>query len=245
MVSVDTTAIGTIPRMSEAANRIPGLLELGAKADARAVVVVAHGGRAKDLRRDSHLRPPALRMLPFSRDLARRGAPHRLAVAQLRYRYVGFNGGAPVEDLTWALDRMAERHDAPICVVGHSMGARAAILAAGHPAVTSVVGLATWIKPEDAVGQAAGRTVMLAHGLRDRVTDPVSSYDLAVGLRAARARVCRFEVAAAGHTMLDRRSVWHALTRDFAFGVLGLEPLGEVIERALESGPEEGCRVLV
>lgn len=221
------------------------MLEFGQKHHARAVVVVAHGGKSKDLRADSNLRPAALRMLPFSLDLARRGGPRGLAVAQLRYRTVGFNEGDPVEDLTWAIDRMAERHDAPICLVGHSMGARAAVLACGHPAVTAVAALATWITPEDGVDQAAGRSVMLAHGLRDRVTDPASSYTLAVQLRAAGARACRFEVARAGHTMLERRSVWHELTRAFAFGALGLEPMESRIAEAFDAPADVGCRVLV
>ncbi len=244
-MSVEKIDTGTILQMTKADARAPGLLEFGQKQRARAVVVVAHGGKSKDQRADSHLRPAALRMLPFSLDLGRRGRDRGLAVAQLRYRSVGFNDGDPVSDLWWALDRMADRHDAPICVVGHSMGARAAVLACGHPAVTAVAGLATWITPEDAIDQAAGRTVMLAHGLRDRVTDPAGSYALAVGLREAGARTCRFEVARAGHTMLDRSSVWHALTRRFAFGALGLEPVDDQIARAFDQPADRGCRILV
>lgn len=232
--------------MREAAEtRTRGLLELGQKRDARAVIVVAHGGKSKDQRRDSHLRPAALRMLPFSLDFARRSRGRGLAVAQLRYRNIGFNDGDPVEDLTWALDRMAAKHDAPICVVGHSMGARAAILACGHPSVAAVAALATWITPEDTVEQAAGRTVMLAHGLHDRVTDPARSYALAVQLRDVGARTCRFEVARAGHTMLDRRSTWHDVTRGFAFAALGLEPFDPRTARAFDEPPDRGCRVLV
>jgi dienelactone hydrolase len=228
-----------------AQSRTRGLLEFGQKDHARAVIVVAHGGKSKDRRRDSNLRPAALRMLPFSLDFARRGRGLGLAVAQLRYRNIGFNEGGPVEDLTWALDRMAAKHGAPICVVGHSMGARAAMLACGHPAVTAVAGLATWITPEDRIDQAAGRTVMLAHGLRDRVTDPARSYALAVQLRAVGARSCRFEVARAGHTMLDRRSTWHELSRGFAFAALGLEPYDERMARAFDEPADRGCRVLV
>jgi hypothetical protein len=246
MTSVEEIDTSSMPRMRQAAQtRTPGLLEFGQKDDVRAVIVVAHGGKSKDERPDSNLRPAALRMLPFSMDLARRGRSRGLAVAQLRYRNVGFNDGDPVEDLAWALDRLAARHDAPICMVGHSMGARAAVLACGHPAVTAVAGLATWITPEDGVAQAAGRTVMLAHGLRDRVTDPARSYALAVQLRAAGARTCRFEVARAGHTMLDRRSTWHALTRDFAFAALGLEPYDERMAQAFDEPADRGCRVLV
>ena len=244
-MSVEEVDTGTILQMTKADARAPGLLEFGQNQHARAVVVVAHGGKSKDPRPDSNLRPAALRMLPFSLDLGRRGRDRGLAVAQLRYRSVGFNDGDPVHDLRWALDRMADRHDAPICVVGHSMGARAALLACGHPAVTAVAGLATWITPEDVIDQAAGCTVMLVHGLRDRVTDPAGSYALAVGLREAGARTCRFEVARAGHTMLDRGSVWHALTRRFAFGALGLQPLDDQIARAFDEPADRGCRMLV
>lgn len=244
-MSVEHSDTGSILPMRQAQTRTPGLIEFGRKQGARAVVVVAHGGKATDDRPDSNLRPAALRMLPFSLDLARRGRGLGLAVAQLRYRKVGFNDGDPVHDLTWALDRLADRHDAPICVIGHSMGARAAVLAAGHPAVTSAALLATWIKPADPVGQVAGRTVMLAHGLRDRVTDPASSFLLGEELRAAGARACRFEVAAAGHTMLDRRDVWHTLTRRFVLGTLGLEPMDERIAQALDAPADRGLRVLV
>ena len=231
--------------MRQAESRAPGLKEFGQQSDVQAVVVVAHGGKSRDLRADANWRPAALRMLPFSRDLARAGKGRGLAVAQLRYRNVGFNDGDPVHDLTWALDQLAERYAAPICVVGHSMGARAAVLAAGHPAVTSVALLATWITPDDHVAQAGGRTVMLAHGLRDRVTDPARSYELAVQLRRAGARSCRFEVAGSGHTMLDRRDTWHSLTRRFVLGSLGLESMDARIAHALEQPAEQGCRVLV
>ena len=95
-MSVEKIDTGTILQMTKADARAPGLLEFGQKQHARAVVVVTHGGKSKDRRPDSNLRPAALRMLPFSLDLGRRGRDRGLAVAQLRYRNVGFNDGDPV-----------------------------------------------------------------------------------------------------------------------------------------------------
>ena len=65
-------------------------------------------------------------MLPFLLDLACSGRRLGLASAQLRYRLVGYNEGDPVADVEWALDRVAERYGVPVCLLGHSMGARAA-----------------------------------------------------------------------------------------------------------------------
>jgi dienelactone hydrolase len=184
-------------------------------------------------------------MLPFLADIARAGRPLGLAVVQLRYRFVGFNEGDPVQDVNWALDQLAERFGAPACLIGHSMGARAALLAAGHPSVTAVAGLATWLPPGEPVEQLAGRTVMLAHGLRDRVTDPARSYAYALRSLEAAERVCRFEVAGARHAMLDRVLVWQRLARDFALGILGCKPLDPLFAQAFALPPERGCRVLV
>jgi dienelactone hydrolase len=184
-------------------------------------------------------------MLPFLADIARAGRPLGIVVAQLRYAVVGFNDGAPVHDVTWALDRLAERFEVPACVIGHSMGARAGLLAAGHPSVTAVAGLASWLPPGEPVEQLAGRSVLLAHGLRDRVTDPARSYAYALRARETAERVCRFEIAGARHAMLDRVLVWQRLARDFALGILGCKPLDPLFAEAFALPPERGCRVLV
>jgi dienelactone hydrolase len=223
----------------------PGLLTVAPRGPARGAVLLAHGGSEHGPARDSHLRPPALRMLPFLADIARAGRHRGIAVAQLRYRVVAFNDGDPVRDVRWALDRLRERFDAPACVIGHSMGARAALLAADHPAVVGVAGLASWVPPSDPVEQLAGRTVMLVHGLRDRVTDPRRSEAYALRAAALAERVCRFELAGARHAMLERPRVWHGLARRFALGVLGAEPLDARIAAAFALPPAEACRVLL
>jgi hypothetical protein len=221
----------------------PGLITLAPRGPARGVVLLAHGGSEHGRARDSHLRPPAVRMLPFLADIGRAGRSRGVAVAQLRYRVVAFNDGDPVLDLTWALDRLSDRFAAPACIVGHSMGARAGLLAAGHPSVVAVAGLASWVPPSDPVEQLAGRTVMLAHGLRDHVTDPARSYAYALRARAVADRVCRFELAGARHAMLHRAGLWQSLARSFALGVLGAAPLDDRFTRAFSLPPHEGCTV--
>jgi predicted esterase len=224
-------------------DRTPSLFTIAPKSAARGVALIAHGGRSRSNAPDSNLRTPALRMVPFSADLARSGRRAGLAVAQLRYRVVGYNEGDPVHDVRWAIDRLVERFDAPVCLVGHSMGARAALRAAGHERVTAVAGLAAWLPPAEPVGQLRGRTVLLVHGSRDRVTDPAGSLEFARRARGTAARLARVEVARTGHTMLQRLPVWQSLTRRFVLGALGFEPMDERLAAAFALPGDQALRV--
>jgi pimeloyl-ACP methyl ester carboxylesterase len=224
-------------------DRRPSLVTVASPREARGIALITHGGRSRSTAADSNLRSPALRMFPFAGDLARSGRRGGLAVAQLRYRVVGYNDGDPVRDVEWAIDQLAERFDAPVCLVGHSMGARAALRAAGHERVTAVAGLAAWCPPAEPVEQLAGRTVMLVHGTRDRITDPARSLEFGRRAREKAARLARFELARAGHTMLQRLPLWHSLTRRFVLGALGLEPMDERLAAAFLLPPERALRV--
>ena len=73
----------------------------------------------------------------------------------------------------------------------------------------------------------AGRTVMLAHGVRDRITDPAKSLAWAELAQPVAARLCRFEVAGSGHAMLERIGLWQRLVRSFTLGALGLAPFDD------------------
>ena len=241
MILMQAQPTGTIA--AAVPDRAPSLVTVAPRGQARGVALIAHGGKSRSTAPDSNLRTPALRMLPFLADLARGGRRGGLAVAQLRYRMVGYNDGDPVRDVEWALDELSGRFGAPVCLVGHSMGARAALRAAGHGSVTAVAGLAAWCPPEEPVAQLGGRTVMLVHGERDRITDPAGSLDLGRRARGTAARIARFEVARAGHTMLERLPLWHSLTRRFVLGALGLEPMDDRIAAAFALPPERALRV--
>ena len=237
------TALATGTIAAAVPDRSPSLVTVPPLRKARGVALIAHGGKSRSAAPDSNLRTPALRMFPFVADLARAGRRGGLAVAQLRYRMVGYNDGDPVRDLEWALDELSGRFGAPVCLVGHSMGARAALRAAGHGSVTAVAGLAAWCPPEEPVAQLGGRTVMLVHGVRDRITDPAGSLDLGRRARGTAERIARFEIARAGHTMLERLPLWQALTRRFVLGALGLEAMDDRIAAAFALPPERALRV--
>lgn len=196
------------------------LLTLHRVDPARAVILVAHGGKARSRTPDSHLRPPALRMLTFTADLAWAGRRCGLQVSQLRYGSTGYNDGEAVDDLRWALDGLAEHRPLPVCLVGHSMGARAALRAAGHPTVTSVVALAPWLPDGEPVEQLAGRDVLIAHGDRDRVTSPRASAAYAQRARPVARSLSQVEVKRSGHAMLRRARAWRLLVRHFCLGQL-------------------------
>src|ERR1700748_468129 len=126
----------------------------------KGVVLVAHGGQTSSTSPTSPLQPAVLRMIPVAGAirLALRGSG--VAIQRHRFRVRGWNGAlaSPVRDLNEALDSVvAEFGPVPVVLVGHSMGARAAARAAGHPAVTAVAGLAPWLPPGEPRGALAGR----------------------------------------------------------------------------------------
>jgi hypothetical protein len=71
--------------------------------------------------------------------------------------------------------------------------------------------------------------VVIAHGNRDRWTDPARSYGYARRASEVTDRICRFEVCGAGHTMLSRSADWTGLVRAFVDGATGAEPMHAAI----------------
>lgn len=206
-----------------------------------AVVLVLHGGRAVSRESGERKRLTYLRMLPFALTLAARGP----AVYLLRYRYRGWNAPAKdaLRDAEWAIDEIGRRHPGlPIVLVGHSMGGRAALGAAGGRGVVAVCALAPWLDGSDPVDQLAGRTVLIAHGDDDRWTDPNESLEYAVRAKRVTDRVCRFEVVGSGHFMLSRLSDWQSLVRRFVLGAIGIEPEDPDIANALRQPAPGGLR---
>lgn len=213
-----------------------------------AVTIVLHGGQKHSRRSPHRVRGTYLRMLPFVTGLRDAGREHDLAVWLLRYRYRGWNAPAkdPVKDAEWAIERAQQRHPGvPIVLVGHSMGGRAALRVAGHPAVTAVCALAPWVEDGEPFEHLAGRSVLIAHGNRDRITDPSQSYRFAVEAKSVTEQACRFDVRGEGHGMLRRASEWHNLTTRFVLGALKLAPEAPEIAAAMSAPSPDGLRVVL
>lgn len=205
-------------------------------AEARAAVLLLHGGRVTGRTRPpSRWAPPALRMVPFGQAVRRTTAGHGVAVGSVVYRYPGWNGdhADPARDATAALDQLRDRlGPLPVVLIGHSMGGRAALHAAGHPLVRAVIGLAPWCPPGDPVTQLTGRRAVLLHCPADRVTSADESRQLVARAQAAGAPACLVPMAHSGHTMLRSAPAWHSLTADLTAAFLGLAPFPAQVEGA-------------
>jgi len=138
----------------------------GPAAGVTGVVVVVHGGQSVSTAPTSALQLAVLRMVPVAQAIRHRLRGSGAVVCRPRLLVRGWNGekASPVADLSRVLDQIGASYGpAPIVLVGHSMGARAAFHVAGHPAVSAVAGLAPWLPPGEPVGQLAGRRVLALH----------------------------------------------------------------------------------
>jgi len=149
-------------------------------------------------------------------------------VLRPRFELRGWNGeqASPVHDLNRILDDIGRRFGpVPVVLVGHSMGARAALRAAGHSAVAAVAGLAPWVPPGEPVSQLAGRRILLAHASADMVTRPADTWAYAERARQV-SRVTAIEIRGSEHGMVRRAGLWHQLAAEFTRAALRL-PAGD------------------
>lgn len=137
-------------------------------------MLVLHGGRSESTAPVWPAQLAYLRMLPFLRAAHATVSGSGAAVWLLRNRVRGWNEPAldPVRDGAWALAEAERRHPgAGVVLVGHSMGARAALRLAGTDSVRAVCALAPWIERKDPVDQLARRRVLVVHGAAEGVCD--------------------------------------------------------------------------
>ncbi|WP_415644807.1 alpha/beta hydrolase family protein [Stackebrandtia soli] len=181
------------------------------------VVVLLHGGVQRSRAPAAAHRLTYLRMRWFSRLLTGRTEHGELAVWRLRYRYRGWNapGLDAVADARWAVAQARRRHPAAsVALVGHSMGARAALRAADSPAVVGVCALAPWLPSGEPIPPSPG-LVLLAHGDRDRVTPLHETVAYAERAAAAGVDARMVTVDGDGHAMLRRPRTWNRLVNGF------------------------------
>ncbi len=189
---------------------------------------MAHGGKEVSTEPVTAIQPAVLRMIPVAGAIRRALRGSGAVVVRPRFRLQGWNGAeaSPVNDLGHVLDEIRGRFgDVPVVLVGHSMGARAALRAAGHPAVTAVAGLAPWLPSGEPVDQLAGRRILLAHGSADHITSPAQTWDYADRASSV-GQVAALEVLGGDHPMLRRARLWHDIAAEFARLALGL-PAGQ------------------
>ncbi|HJQ04659.1 MAG TPA: alpha/beta fold hydrolase [Nocardioides sp.] len=191
----------------------PGFTDLIAPEQSRATVLVLHGGA------EHNTLPLTARSLSWRRarrlalDLARPLNRDDIAVAVLRYRVIGWNAGrddepSPVPDARWALEELQRTLGTPVVILGHSMGARTAAAVADHPSVRGVVGLAPWLPADDPVDRLRDKTLLTAHGARDKITSPKATRRYVA--RAAEVGTARFtDMGPVGHYLLRDVRSWN------------------------------------
>jgi dienelactone hydrolase len=203
---------------NEPAARRAALTVLAASGTTRGVALVLHGGKAHSYEpvESGHLSP--LRMVTFARHLHRAGKDHGLAVWSLRNSVRGWNGPdrSALQDARWALQQIKAQHPGlPVYLVGHSMGGLTAVSAADDPQVDAVVALAPWLSPETPATPLTGRKVLIVHGTGDHMTSPSQSLALARRATGAAASMQYVSLRGAGHFMVRRSGLWHALATGF------------------------------
>ncbi|MGO4340978.1 alpha/beta hydrolase [Pedococcus sp. 2YAF34] len=213
----------------------PRLITTTAPSSPQGAVLLLHGGAARrGMMRVSPTQLSVLRMVPIAARVAVAGRG-RLVVQRLLNSRRGWDAHhTPVRDVEWALAQLAERYGAemPVCLVGHSLGGRAALLAGGAPAVRSVVALAPWLYPHEGHVGLRGKRVLFVHGDGDRVASPSRSASVARDLERT-ADVGYVTVAGGRHAMLRRHHVFDGAAADFATATLLGAEVGGAVGRVL------------
>ena len=200
----------------------PRLVPVGAAASPRGAVLVLHGGASR--RENMAVSPTQLsvvRMIPIARRIAHAGEGELAVFRLLNSRRGWDTTHTPVHDVRWALEQLPQILGAtlPVCLVGHSLGGRAALLAAGEPSVAGAVALAPWVLPSDDPRGVEGTPLLIVHGSDDRVASPARAAALAARLER-RTEVRFVLVRGAGHAMLRHHGQFSGPAARFATATL-------------------------
>ena len=187
------------------------------------LTLVLHGGAGRPGRSEvSPTQLSVLRMVPVAGRIARAGS-RRLAVLRLLNSSRGWDTThTPVDDVAWAMREIRARFGGlPVCLVGHSLGGRAAILAGGEPDVRGVVALNPWVYADDPRRPVdlTGCRVLFVHGTEDRVA-PAEHARLVARTLARQTEVEYLEVPGGRHAMLRHGAAFERAAARFAVAAL-------------------------
>jgi alpha-beta hydrolase superfamily lysophospholipase len=203
----------------------PSLTRYDVPGQARAVVLVLHGGKDRSSAPVTGKSLSWRRAHGLARALTAPLVDDAVGVWLLRYRTVGWNrdGADKIADARWALDRAAaDLGEVPVVLVGHSMGGRTACHTADHSLVRGVVALAPWLPPADPVEALAGRELHAAHGRRDHITRAGDTRAYVDRARAVASAASFTDMGDRGHYLLRGVHAWNSFTLDRVRRVLAL-----------------------
>lgn len=157
-----------------------------------------------------------LRMIPLARRIAR-ASRGEVAVYRLLNSARGWDTRhTPVQDARWALQCIRdELGPVPVALVGHSLGGRAALLAAHRSDVRAVVALNPYLHGSDGDADLSGTDVRVVHGTADRIARLSVAEQVVARLRRRSNTVELVRVEGGKHAMLRHHRRFADLTTDF------------------------------
>lgn len=221
------------PRTAKTTALTARLIDVDVPTDPDGVVVVLHGGASP--RKGVPVSPTqlsVLRMVPVASRIAREAKGRLVVLRMLNSRRGWESDHTPVDDVRSALGEIAERFgaDVPVCLVGHSLGGRAALLCAAEEQVRGVVALAPWVLGSDPIVGPPDTPIVIIHGDADVVASPSRSRRLAESL-AVSGTVSYVSVRRGIHAMLIRLDAFDGLSARCAMWMLLGEIKGDTVKR--------------